>query len=536
MADVEAHVIKAEPTERALPASRQLQDPWAGLQVDHILPPPYDPNQLFTLLDQSETLRQCIDAMAVNCDGFGFQLDPLFPIEPGQEPPEEALREKADIERFFRFCNPEESFTAIRLKTRIDYEVVGYAFWEILREGSGKVAGIAHVPAVTMRLCQLDDTPLLVQAPVLDMETNQYVRVPYAKRFRRFAQVVNGKVVYFKEFGDPRRLNALTGRYLGDGEQPGSDWVEATEILYFRQYHPATPYGVPRWIGQILAIAGSRAAAEVNFSYFDRKAIPPLVIAVSGGRLSDKAVQRIRRYLEELQGRENFHSVLVIEADGSGVDNPLALDQTNRVRIDIKDLGGALLKDGLFMEYDRANREKIRSAFRLPPIYIGLAEDYTRATSEESHNIAEQQVFGPERDAFDEVINRRLFPAMGVRFWRFRSLSPKQEEPERASEIVARLARAGLTVREARRAIAEILNVELQDPASDGGQVPEWLDQPLDVYLERLRQGLTREQRELAAGSASSEASKSERALAAVADVAGALVRLRKQLEAMLDD
>jgi hypothetical protein len=34
------------------------------------------------------------------------------------------------------------------------------------------------------------------------------------------------------------------------------------------------------------------------------------------------------------------------------------------------------------------------------------------------------QVFQPEREEFDFVVNRKLLNDMGIRFWRFRSNSP----------------------------------------------------------------------------------------------------------------
>ena len=50
----------------------------------------------------------------------------------------------------------------------------------------------------------------------------------------------------------------------------------ATEILHFRVHNPRSAYGVPRWIGNLLAVLGSRQAEEVNFLYFENKSVPPL--------------------------------------------------------------------------------------------------------------------------------------------------------------------------------------------------------------------------------------------------------------------
>ena len=39
------------------------------------------------------------------------------------------------------------------------------------------------------------------------------------------------------------------------------------------------------------------------------------------------------------------------------------------------------------------NRDKIRSAFRLHPIYTGESQDYTRATADTARQVTEEQVF-----------------------------------------------------------------------------------------------------------------------------------------------
>lgn len=517
-----------------LPMSRKIEDPWGQMVVaDHILAPPYDPVSLFRLYDMSETLSQCVDAMATNVDGFGHDFEPLFDV--GQGISEEAEQERKRLEAFFDNFHPEESFVTIRQKLRIDYEVLGYAFLELLRDAAGRLVGGNHIEAHTMRLCRLDPTPVTVRALVLDPNRNEYRPQVYQKRFRRFAQVVDGQIVYFKEFGDPRPMDARDGKFYEPGNEP-EDFVPATEILYFRQYHPASPYGVPRWIGAILAIAGSRAAAEVNYSYFDSKAIPPVIITVSGGKMSDRAVKRIERFLQDMQGRENFHAALVIESEGG--DNPLG-PQESRAKIEVKELGGALLKDAVFLEYDKRNEEKIRSKFRLPKLFLGGTEEINRATAEEAHNIAEAQVFGPERRKFDHMINRRILPELGARFWRFRSRGQSQENPERLAGILERIANTGLTARESRLVMERILGISLNDPEGDGaGDVDdlEWLKYPLPVYVEMLRQGLTEMHRQAAEAQAEDAAAADDDedeglSVAEVEKFARKLVAIRKRVE-----
>ena len=116
---------------------------------------------------------------------------------------------------------------------------------------------------------------------------------------------------------------------------------------------------------------------------------------------------------------------------------------------------------------------------------MGLTSDYTRATARESREVAEEQVFEPERADHDFVINRLLFPAMGVHYWRYKSLPPKVNDFEVMSGTLDTFSRCGLTVREAREEISRLLNHPLSVVDDDS----EWLNLPLQVYLAQLQKG-----------------------------------------------
>jgi len=490
------------------------EDPFARLYGEGgVIEPPYDLRVLTLLPEYSNILPQCIEAMETNIDGFGFTLEPVegVTLGPDGKYPSEVEAERRRIRNFFRYCNPDESFTKIRRKTRRDLETTGNAYWEILRNGKGEIAGIEHLESYTMRLTPLDPEPTDIVLRV-KRDDNSYEEIPHRKRFRRFVQIRDGKMVYFKEFGDPRLIDAKTGKVLTEEEAKKPDVVLATEVIHFKIYSPRSPYGIPRWIGNILSVRGSRQAEEVNYEYFDNKTVPPLAVLVSG-RLASDSVKRIEDYIQEnIKGRKGFHKILVIEAETT--PNPLA-PSGQKAGIEIKPLIEAQQKDALFIEYDDKNQEKVRSAFRLPPIYVGKTTDYTRATAEESRLVAEEQVFGPERDEFDFLINRKLFPAMDVKYWQFKSLAPTVDTAQEMTGMLGTFIKAGITVREARRMIEEILNKELPDP-----ERADWLDEPLEVYLAKLRAGI------VAATSAMAEDEAQ-----AVKKFASFLIEVRKRLE-----
>lgn len=463
-----------------VPESRRMpEDPFAKLYAKGVLAPPYDLYKLSIMPEHSSILPQCIDAYETNIDGVGYMFDPAPWTKPDEngEYPEEVQAELQALQEWFEYCHPEESFISIRRKTRRDLESTGNGYWELLRNAKGELVGIEHIEAYTMRLTSLDRDPVEIRIPIV--RKGEIQEVLYRKRFRRFVQVRDGLEVWFKEFGDPRRIDARTGEVIEEGKAEPSGFIPATEVLHFRIYSPHTPYGVPRWIGTLPAVLGGRDAEEVNQALFDNNAIPPLVVIVEGGKLSRGSERVLKNFLQANKGKEMFHRILILEAEA-----PLAGEGAES-KIKIQPLVEAQQKDALFLRYDTSSRAKVRSSFRLPPLYVGETEDYTRATAEASRLVAEQQVFGPLRDEFDFLINRRLLPALGVRYWRFKSLAPTVDEAESMADMLKIFVSAGMTVREARRYMEEILNKPLPDPEG-----ADWLDEPLQVYLAKLAQGL----------------------------------------------
>ena len=460
------------------PVSHKLSlDPFSGFYGDGIIEPPYNLEWLATLPEHSNMLAQCVEAMEVNIDGFGFTLEPAFDFDLDDT---NAQAERKTIEHFFEFCNFDMPYSQLRRRVRRDLEVLGNAYWEVIRDGKGEIVWLQHIEGHTMRITSQDREYTDINYMIRDDASNELQPYPSKKRFRRYVQIKDGQRVYFKEFGDPRIINASNGR---PEEAETGEFVPATEVIHFKIYCPYSVYGVPRWIGNFLAVMGSRQAEEVNYEYFENNTIPPLALLVSG-RLEDKAIERIQDFInDEMRGRKSFNKILVIEAEpfSSGLPNSPA----PKVNIQFQPLSDAQQKDSLFDNYDKTNREKIRSSFRLPPIFVGLTTDYTRATARESREVAEEQVFAPEREDHDFVINRLLFPAMGIKYWRYKSLAPKVKDISTMSGALEVFSRCGLTLREAREEITRLL----EHPLSDIDTNSDWLDLPLQIYQSKLQHG-----------------------------------------------
>ncbi len=520
-----------QPLLKAIVVGARVQDPASRSGGEEIstafatagaLQPPYDPEALCLLVEHSNSLRQNVDSYATNIDGNGYRFDAVIdfdaedaksmvadammldrlaardagtlpegmPLTPTAE--EVAARftelrqlarvERARLESFFDFCCFDHSFVDLRRRTRQDLEVTGNAFWEVLRDGKGDLARFVYVPAYTVRLLPLDREAVEVRERVR-VSPVSFDTVSARRRMRRFVQIQGSERVYFKSFGDPRVVSRSTGRVFSDIaalKAAAPDDGPATELLHFAIHSPRSPYGVPRWVGTLLSVLGSRQMEEVNYLYFENKSVPPMALLVSGGRLSEASVPRIERFIEEnLKGKANFHKILILEADGAGTGDG------GRAKIELRPLTDAQQQDALFQVYDERNIDKVGSAFRLPRLLRGESKDFNRATAESALRFAEDQVFQPERDEFDFMMNRKILADMGMRFWRFRSQTPVTRDPERMTEMVERLVRVGVLTPEEGRALAgDIFNREFRKIGDD------WTKRPITLTLAGIQTGV----------------------------------------------
>jgi capsid portal protein len=303
------------------------------------------------------------------------------------------------------------------------------------------------------------------------------------RRMRRYVQVQSTECVYFKSFGDPRVISRSTGRVFADiaalkAAKP--DDGPATELLHFAIHSPRSPYGVPRWVGTLLSSSARGRWRRSTSSTSRTSRCRRWRSSCRAGRISEASVPRIERFIEEnLKGKANFHKILILEADGAGTGDG------GRAKIELRPLTDAQQQDALFQVYDERNIDKVGSAFRLPRLLRGESKDFNRATAESALRFAEDQVFQPERDEFDFLINRKLLADMGIRFWRFRSQTPVTRDPERMTEMVERLVRVGvLTPEEGRLLAGDIFNREFRKIGDD------WTKRPITLTLAGIQTGV----------------------------------------------
>lgn len=465
--------------------SRQVDDHDA-FSIDtvgaQIIQTPYELENLSRIYDQSNVLRQCVAAMVTNVASNGFRV---VPIREGAEMDED---EKEELQSFIESANPTESLMGLHSKLVGQYEKYGFGYVEVVRDKAGRPAILKHCKSSNVRATKRTGNPVNVTVQVGRGKRRSTVKE--RRKFRKYVQRIGSSTVYFKEFGDPRKMSYKTGKYESKNYKvPMSE--EATELLHRRQVSEDA-YGIPRWISQLPSILGSREAEEVNLRYFENNTIPPAILSVAGGRLTAGSYAELKRILESQGlGKDRQHQMLLIEA----VPEVSDLDSKGSVSLKLDKLTDARQSDGLFKEYDESNIAKVRSSFRLPPVFLGMSQDVTFATANVSAYLAEVQVFHPERTGHDEFYNKHFVNhpnGLDLKTVKLESRGPTVTDPEQVLKaLTAGNVMGAVTPRSAIDIINETMQLSLpQYPKEDEEGWMEWMDKPMSLSM---RQGKTQQ-------------------------------------------
>jgi capsid portal protein len=440
-----------------------------------IEPPPIEPEDLAALFEISGILRPNIEAYVTNIDSQGHHFEPAIDLnapdadERVQDsmfvmelmdakaadkdlsqvkvPSKEAADAKIGILRrtarlelararsFFSTCNPDGTFEDLRQLTRQDLEITGNGWWEVLRDKAGLPRTLHHLPSVEMRIGK-NPVDLVVKTlrQITDIE---WELVKVRRTFRLFSKVdleTKQPRVWYKQFGDPRTISSASGKVYKDllalKHEEGEDTKEATEVFHFALHSCSSPYGLPRWIGNLPNVLGSRELDETNLDYFLSNAVPALALLVAGGRFAKGVEEKLKEFFEEeVRGRRATHKLVVLEAE---TQRRPAQGPTINPRIDFVPLRNAQVQDALFQKYDERNHLKTGTSFRLP---VSFSKGDVKLPD---LRMAEDQVFEPNRGWFDARINKFFMPALGIRFWAFVTNSLTTSD----SEVIGKLALA----------------------------------------------------------------------------------------------
>jgi len=459
---VNVHVIKAracEPINKAETAT-QVAAVKEG-SASQWITPSIDMRGLKAMVSHSTILPQCIRAYKNNIAGFGIAIDYKEDYK-GEETAEmKSEWDRADeaLSLLNMDCDTKEVFEDV-IEAR---ETYGISYTEVVRNVGGEIVSIEFIR----------DTPSINKTAPLDpyIDVEYFINEKSVKRPRRFCkyrQQIGGKTVYFKEIGDPRLMDKISGEYVADG---GTLDIahRANEIMEFAI--GTETYGEVRWIGQTLGVDGSRKAENLNNRYFEEGRHTPLLIMVKGGKLTPDSFTELQKYMDGIKGEAGQHAFMLLEMEN--IENRAAFEGEKPPEIEVVPLASILQHDELFQNYLDNNRRKIQSSFLLPDLYVGYTTDFNRATAQTAMEVTEKQVFQPERQSIAWAINNKLLSSYRFKYIEARFKAPDITNPEDITKILTVAERAGgLPPNKAKEIAYKVLGQIAENYAGDWGEIP----------------------------------------------------------------
>jgi capsid portal protein len=233
---------------------------------------------------------------------------------------------------------------------------MGNAYIEVGRSKDGNISYIGHVSPIHIRI---------------------------RKKRDGFVQMVKGKTVFFRNFGDDKTKDPINGD------------SNPNELIHIARYSPIDDYyGVPESTSTITAMAGMKFAEQYNIDFFENKAVPRYIIKSRGLILGDAEQNELLKFFEANLKGQPHRSLYIPVPAGNDKDIDFVPVETGK-------------QDGHFLQYIRDSTQFILSRHRVPQARIGLSSAATsQAESREAEKTFKETVCQPEQRNLEYYFNK----------------------------------------------------------------------------------------------------------------------------------
>ena len=370
-----------------------LQQAVTGYAMFDLVQPVYNLEYLSQIYEVSTYNYAAINAKVANIVGLGHSFvetrktNDAFDAITDEKQLERARRKlgklRQDLTDWLDTTNDEDTFTETLIKVYTDLEATGNGFLEIGRTTNGDIGYIGHIPAKTMRVRRLRDG---------------------------FIQLLYGKAVFFRNFGDTETLNPISG---------GED--RPNEVMHFKKYTPMNNYyGIPDVIAAQTALAGNEFSGRYNLDYFENKAVPRYIITVKGAKLSPESERKLLEFFQVGLKGKNHRSLYV----------PLPADTPDsKVEFKMEPIEAGT-QEGSFNKYRLANRDEILLAHRVPINKIGVPEGVSLANARDADKTFKEQVCRPAQMKLEKKLNKIIEEKTDALVLKFNELTLTDEDTQ----------------------------------------------------------------------------------------------------------
>lgn len=344
------------------PASSQIpEDPFnerydtrSGLQS-----PPFQLEQLLFLREAHPVHSASIEQKATDTIGQGWTWEATNPDADEEE--------RDDLEAWFQLlARGDQTMSEQLLAVQEDFETFGQGFIEVVRDATGNVNGLYHVPGHTCR---------------------------FHRDGVRVAQVRGEKIVWFKRWGAPtdKVVHSGTG-WLKDEDSIPEDKV-ANEILVVQKPSSRSSwYGVPSYISSIGWVSLALAVRDDNLLFFANRREPRWAVILTNLEDDDDLQEDLRRAFQV--DLKSPHRNILIPISGNG---NIKFEKLSNDRM-----------DGSFEKLGMVADTQILVGHRMPPERLGFVKvgNLGGNVAIESSRVYREAVVEPRQHMLSARINR----------------------------------------------------------------------------------------------------------------------------------
>lgn len=257
-----------------------------------------------------------------------------------------------------------------------DYENTGNGYFEVIRESGvgSKIIAMWHVAAPTVHVFREKD----------DLGS-----------FHFEIDSVENRTVKFARFGD---LDGFQKR------NPNVKQARFTEIVHLKMPTSADPnYGIPQWSSVAPWLELAAEAMAMEFDFYQNRAVPDLLISVTGGKVSDAEWSKMKSQVKETIGPGKRFRTMMVNFSNPGIEIKVErLQEATREKL-----------SDLWPTIELA----IVSAHRVPALLAGIQTPGKMAAANELPNalIAFQTLYVEQHQRiFQQVLGATLGSEQGL--------------------------------------------------------------------------------------------------------------------------
>lgn len=340
----------------------------------------------------------CISVKVSSTVGLGFEspndLARKEAKRTGQPAP--AMPASGEVARIDEILNPltVHSWQNTLQDVCEDYWEVGNGYLEVVRDESGTVCGLHHIPAKEVTVV-LEDRQYNFHYIIKSSDEGAITE----RRFARFGDLES----FQRRLANPQDI-VRTARPV-----TVEDIQTASEVIHFSQPSSKSRwYGFPDWLAATSSIELDQCMTQQSFDFFLNRGVPEFMLFILGQQLDKDDRERIEKAMQATIGLGNQHKSLMINLPKDDVKvqlEKLALDSTG---------------DGSqFAANSEALSLKIVSAHRVPPLLAGIQIPGKLGASNEmvqAMQAFQALVIAPAQRLFTQVLARTLGsdPSLGL--------------------------------------------------------------------------------------------------------------------------